>query len=75
MDAYEFHSPYPTVSFAIMQDLSVVVDFLKGAAGMVPIAPQLSAGGCSDLAAIPWRPSSQNKDREFTSWVQNKHFT
>ena len=53
MDAYEFDLPYPTVFFATIRDLSIVVDFLMAAAGMVPIAPQLSAGGYSDLAAIP----------------------
>lgn len=63
MDPNEVHSSYRTVSFSTNQDLSIVVDFFMAATGMVPIDPQL-AGGYSDPAAIPWRPNSQDADRE-----------
>lgn len=52
MDAYEFCSPYPTVSFSTIWDLNIVVDFLMAEAGLVPVALQL-AGGYFDRTALP----------------------
>ncbi|KAJ8041547.1 hypothetical protein HOLleu_12398 [Holothuria leucospilota] len=56
MDAYEFHSSYPTVSVTTIKDRSIVVDSLMAVAGMISIAPQLSAGRYSDPAVIPRKP-------------------
>lgn len=41
---------------------------------MIPIAPQLSSGGYSDLADIPRRPGSQDENKELTPRIQKHTF-